>query len=185
MMCNKNEYRYAGVKLRGGNFKEASQKIEKTYRAFFPDNIFEYRFFDENVARLYEEEERLSSITKIFSGMAIFISSLGLYGLISFMAVQRTKEVGIRKVLGASLLDILMLFNKEFILLVFIAFCIASPLTGYIMSDWLNSFAYKVDLSPWIFVLAIVSSIFISVVTISFQSIKVALANPVDSLKTE
>jgi putative ABC transport system permease protein len=185
MMCNKNEYRYAGVKLQGGNFKEVSQKIENTYRAFFPDIIFEYRFFDENVAKLYEEEERLSSITKIFSGMAIFISSLGLYGLISFMAVQRTKEVGIRKVLGASVLDILVLFNKEFILLILIAFSIASPLTGYIMSDWLNSFAYKVNLNPWIFVLAIVSSIFISVATISFQSIKVALANPVDNLRTE
>ncbi len=185
MMCNKAEYRSAGVKLQTNNLKAVTQKIESAYRSFFPDNIFELRIFEENVARQYAQEERLSAITKIFSGIAIFISSLGLYGLISFMAVQRTKEVGIRKVLGASVHDILVLFCKEFIFLVLIAFMVAAPLTGYFMSDWLNSFAYKINLSPWIFVLAIALSVIISVVTISFQSIKVALANPVDSLRTE
>ncbi len=185
MMCNKAEYRTAGVKLQTNNLKAVTQKIESAYRSFFPDNIFESRIFEENVARQYAQEERLSAITKIFSGIAIFISSLGLYGLISFMAVQRTKEVGIRKVLGASVHDILLLFYKEFIFLVLIAFMVAAPLTGYFMSDWLNSFAYKINLSPWIFVLAIALSVIISVVTISFQSIKVALANPVDSLRTE
>jgi putative ABC transport system permease protein len=185
MMCNKAEYRNAGVKFHANNLKAVTQKIESTYRSFFPDNIFEFRIFEENVARHYAQEERLSSITKIFSGIAIFISSLGLYGLISFMAVQRTKEVGIRKVLGASVRDILMLFYKEFVFLVLIAFMVSAPLTGYIMSDWLNSFAYKINLSPWIFVIAIALSVIVSVVTISFQSVKTALANPVDSLRTE
>jgi putative ABC transport system permease protein len=185
MMCNKAEYRLAAVKLQGSNLKKVSQKIENTYRSLFPGNIFEYRFLDENLARQYAEEERLSSITKIFSAIAIFISSLGLYGLISFMAVQRTKEVGIRKVMGASVRDIILLFYKEFIVLVLIAFIVSAPLTGYFMSDWLNSFAYKINLSPWIFILAIALSIVISVITISFQSIKAALANPVDSLRNE
>jgi putative ABC transport system permease protein len=185
LMCRKSEYRMAGVKLQGRNPREVSQKVESTFRSFFPDNIFEYRFFDQNVAKRYEQEERLSSITKIFSGMAIFISSLGLYGLISFMAVQRTKEVGIRKVIGASVLDILFLFYKEFIFLVLMAFAIAAPLTGYMMSGWLNSFAYKIDLGPWVFIFAIGLSIVISLITISFQSIKVALSNPVNSLRAE
>jgi putative ABC transport system permease protein len=185
MMCRKAEYRNVAAKLQTGNVKEITKKIKETYQSFFPGNIFEFRFFDETVTRQYAEEERLSSITKIFSGIAIFISSLGLYGLISFMAVQRTKEVGIRKVLGASVRDIVLLFYKEFIVLVLIAFVVAAPVTGYFMSDWLNTFAYKIELSPWIFVLAIVLSIIISVITISFQSIKAALANPVDSLRSE
>jgi putative ABC transport system permease protein len=185
MKCGKAEYRNAGVKLLGGNLKGASQKIEKAYRAFFPGTIFEYRFFDENLAKQYADEERLSSITRTFSGIAILISSLGLYGLISFMAVQRTKEVGVRKVLGASVFDILLLFYKEFILLVLIAFIISAPSTAYFMSDWLNSFAYKTSLSPWIFVSAIALTVVISLATISFQSVKAALANPVNSLRSE
>lgn len=185
MMCNKREYRQVSIKLEAGNTIVAAKNIETIYRSHFPDNVFELRFFDESVTRLYADEERLSSITRIFSMIAIFISSLGLYGLISFMAVQRTKEVGIRKVLGASVRDIVLLFYKEFIVLVIVAFVVAAPLTGYFMSDWLNSFAYRIDLSPWVFVAAIILSVVIAIVTISFQSIKAALANPVDSLRSE
>jgi putative ABC transport system permease protein len=185
MMCSKSQYRKAGVKLHADNMKEVTRKIEGMYRSFFPGNVFEYKFFDENVAKQYAQEERLSSITKIFSGIAIFISSLGLYGLISFMAVQRTKEVGIRKVLGATVSDIVLLFYKEFVVLVLIAFIVSAPLTAYFMSDWLNTFAYRISLGPWIFILAIALSVIISVITISFQSVKAALANPVDSLRNE
>jgi ABC-type antimicrobial peptide transport system permease subunit len=185
MMCNKAEYRYAGIKLHGNKLKDANQKIEKMYRAFFPGTIFEYSFFDENVAKQYAEEERLSSITKIFSGIAIFISCLGLYGLISFMAVQRTKEVGVRKVLGATVGDILILFNKEFILLILVAFVVSAPVAGYFMSDWLNQFAYRIDLTAWMFIIAILLSLVVAILTVSFQSIKAALANPVDSLRNE
>jgi putative ABC transport system permease protein len=185
MMCSRNQYRNAGIKIDPRKTKDALSKIEKIYAAFFPDNIFEYKFLEEDIARQYADEERLSSLINILSGIAILISCLGLYGLISFMAVQRTKEVGVRKVLGASVGDILILFNKEFILLILTAFVISAPIAGYFMSDWLNQFAYRIDLTAWIFIIAILLSLVVAMVTVSFQSIKAALANPVDSLRNE
>jgi len=185
LMCNRAEYHVAGIKIENGKIKEGIQAVEKIYTTLLPENIFEYRFLDENVALQYAAEEDLSTVTEIFSGIALFISCLGLYGLISFMAVQRTKEVGLRKVLGASIADILVLFYKEFIFLVLLAFLISAPLSWYLMSDWLNSFAYRIRFSAWTFVLAIGMSIVIAVITISFQSVKAALANPVDSLRNE
>ncbi len=185
MMCDESQYRHAGIKLHGKNTPQAIRDLEKMYRSFFPGNVFEFRFFDDNIAKQYSEEERLSSVTRIFSTIGIFISCLGLYGLISFMAVQRTKEVGVRKVLGASLKDIVLPFYKEFAMLVLIAFILAAPVTAYFMSDWLNTFAYRIDLSPWIFILAIVLTLTISLLTISVQAIKAALANPVESLRSE
>lgn len=185
MMCTKDEYNDAGIKFQTESPDGVIKKIESAYRAFFPDNVFEYRFFDDNVAQQYAQEEQLFFIVKISTGMAILISSLGLYGLISFMVVQRTKEVGIRKVLGASVRDIILLFYKEFLWLVLIAFVVSAPSTGYFMSGWLNTFAYKINLSPWVFILAIAGSIIISMLTVSFRSITAAIANPVDSLRTE
>lgn len=185
MSYNRAEFRTVGVRLQAGDLKATTAKIESVYRAFYAGNLFQFRFFTDNVDRSYAEEERLSSITRIFSFIAIFISSLGLYGLISFMAVQRTKEVGVRKVLGAGVRDIVLLFCKEFIVLVLIASVISAPLTGYFMSGWLNTFAYKIDLSPWIFIVAITLSIVICIITVSFRSVKAALVNPVDSLKNE
>ena len=185
MMCYKPEYRYASVKLQTIDMKQVVDRVKETYRNFFPESIFGFRFFDDSVAQLYAQEERLSSITKVFSGIAIFISGLGLYGLISFMAVQRTKEVGIRKVLGASVSDIVVLFYKEFVFLVLIAFVVSAPLMGYFMSDWLNTFAYRIDLSPWIFIAAVALSLVISLAVISYRSIAAAVANPVESLRNE
>jgi ABC-type antimicrobial peptide transport system permease subunit len=185
MMCYKPEYRYASVKLQTNDIKPIVDRLKETYRNFFPESIFGFRFFDDNVAQQYAQEERLSSITKVFSGIAVFISALGLYGLISFMAVQRTKEVGIRKVLGASVIDILVLFYKEFIFLVLVAFFVSAPLTGYFMSGWLNTFAYRIDLSPWIFIAAITLSVVISLAVTSYKSMAAALTNPVESLRNE
>lgn len=182
---NKREYRNVGIKLDYGKTEDAIQKIGKIHSSFFTENIFEYKFLDENVARQYASEEQLATLTNIFCGIAIFISCLGLYGLISFMAVQRTKEVGVRKVLGATLTDVVMLFWKEFIFLVLIAFVISTPVAWYFMSDWLDTFAYRIDMSLWTFLLAIGLSLIISLVTVSFRSIKAAMANPVDSLRTE
>jgi ABC-type antimicrobial peptide transport system permease subunit len=185
MMCSRSQYRNAGVKIDPRKTKDVIKKIEKIYAGFFPDNIFEYKFLDEDIARQYADEERLSSLINILSGIAIFISCLGLYGLISFMAVQRTKEVGVRKVLGATVGDILILFNKEFILLILMAFVVSAPIAWYFMSDWLNQFAYRIDITAWMFVIAILLSLVVAMVTVSFQSIKAALANPVDSLRNE
>lgn len=185
MMCNKSQYKNAGVKIDPRKIKEAVQQIEDIYARFFPDNVFEYRFMDETIANHYANEERLATLTNIFSVMAILISCLGLYGLISFMAVQRTKEVGIRKVLGATVPNILSLFYKEFVLLVLIAFAVSAPVAWYFMSDWLNGFAYRINLNAWIFIIAMILTLTIALATISFQSIKAALANPVKSLRTE
>jgi ABC-type antimicrobial peptide transport system permease subunit len=185
LMCKRSEYRFAGIKIDARKTKDAIEKIERIYADFFPDNIFEYKFLDEDIARQYTDEERLSSIVNIFSGIAIFISCLGLYGLISFMAVQRTKEVGVRKVLGATVRDILILFNKEFILMILVAFIVSCPVAWYFMSGWLNQFAYRVDLTLWVFVIAIALSLIVAMAAVSFQSVKAALTNPVDSLRNE
>ncbi|MGH2646338.1 MAG: ABC transporter permease, partial [Ginsengibacter sp.] len=137
------------------------------------------------IADNYKQEQQLSQLYKIFAAIAIFISCLGLYGLISFMAAQRTKEVGIRKVLGASVRHIVYLFSKEFTLLLTVAFLIAGPIAWYFMHQWLNNFAYKISLGAGIFLMAILLSFLIAWLTIGYQAIKAAVANPVKSLRTE
>ena len=127
----------------------------------------------------------MSQLYKIFAGIAIFLSCLGLYGLASFMAAQRIKEVGIRKVLGASSVNIVYLFSKEFVVLIAIAFAIATPIAWYYMHGWLQNYAYRIDVSLWLFAAGGLAAIFIALATISFQAIKAALANPVNSLRTE
>ena len=124
-------------------------------------------------------------VYKIFAGIAIFISCLGLYGLVSFMAVQRTKEVGVRKVLGASVFSIVFLFSKEFMILIAISFLIAMPTAWYMMSEWLQNFAYRIPLSAGVFVLAITSSILIAWITVGYKAVRAALVNPVKSLRSE
>ncbi|MEO8712212.1 MAG: FtsX-like permease family protein, partial [Parafilimonas sp.] len=145
----------------------------------------EYRFLDDKIASFYKQENQLSQLYKIFAAIAIFLSCLGLYGLASFMAVQRIKEVGIRKVLGATTANIVYLFSKEFVLLISIAFVIATPIAWYFMHQWLQDYAYRIEISWWIFLTGGVASIVIALITISFQAIKAAIANPVKSLRTE
>ena len=140
---------------------------------------------DESINNFYLQENQLSLLYKIFAGIAIFISCLGLYGLVSFMAVQRTKEVGIRKVLGASVKNIVYLFSKEFTILIGVAFIIAAPLAWYMMSNWLNNFAYRIKLNADVFVLAMVISIMLAWLTVGYKSLRAAMANPVRSLRTE
>ena len=127
----------------------------------------------------------MSQLYKIFAAIAIFLSCLGLYGLVSFMAVQRVKEVGVRKVLGASVSSVIYLFSKEFIILVAIGFGIASPIAWYFMDRWLQDYVYRVNISWWIFLLGGISAVVIALITVSFQAVKAALANPVKSLRTE
>jgi ABC-type antimicrobial peptide transport system permease subunit len=142
-------------------------------------------FMDETINDFYKQENQLSLLYKIFAGIAIFISCLGLYGLVSFMAVQRTKEVGIRKVLGASIGNIVYLFSKEFTLLIIIAFTIAAPLAWYMMNSWLQNFHYRIQMSAGMFVLAVLISVVIAWITVGYKSLKAATANPVKSLRTE
>ncbi|MGH2565100.1 MAG: ABC transporter permease, partial [Ginsengibacter sp.] len=142
-------------------------------------------FMDENINNFYKQENQLSLLYKIFAGIAIFISCLGLYGLVSFMAVQRTKEVGIRKVLGASVANIMYLFSKEFTSLIVVAFIIAAPLAWYMMNNWLQNFHYRIQIGIGVFALAVLISVMIALITVGYKSIKAAIANPVKSLRTE
>jgi len=151
----------------------------------FPENLFNYEFLDDHIAAWYRQEQKEYTAFKLFSGIAILIGCLGLYGLVAFAAAQRIKEVGIRKVLGASLGDIILLFSKEFVLLIVIAFLIAAPVAYYIMHSWLESFAYQVNIGAGIFIVAIISSFLIAAITIAYQAIRAAIANPVKSLRTE
>ena len=163
----------------------AIQAIEKAFTTTFPETYFTYEFLDDELATFYEQEQKTSRLLTLFSFIAIFIGCLGLYGLVSFMAAQKTKEVGIRKVLGASVQHIVSLFTKEFAQLLGIAFLIAVPLVWYFMQEWLEEFPNRIELEWWMFALAGLVGIVIAGITISFQSIRAATANPVKALRTE
>ena len=182
---NSTMYRQASVKLSTANIASTMQAIKKIWEQTFPNNVYEYRFLDDKIDSFYKQESQLSQLYKIFAAIAIFLSCLGLYGLASFMAVQRIKEVGIRKVLGATTGNIIYLFSKEFIILISIAFAIATPIAWYYMHQWLQDYAYRINISLWVFAAGGLAAIIIALVTISFQAIKAAIANPVKSLRTE
>src|SRR5258708_2336857 len=185
MLNNKRDFNAAGIKIGGEGLAASMSQIEKIWNDAFPNYVFEYQFLDEKIAGFYKEEAQLSRFYKIFAALAIFLSCLGLYGLASFMAAQRVKEVGIRKVLGASVNNIIMLFSKEFLILIAVAFIIAAPVAWYFMHDWLQDFVYRINISWWIMLLSGLLAVAIALITISFQAIKAALANPVKSLRTE
>lgn len=157
----------------------------KNMEKFFNGEGMFSRFIDENIARLYESEEKAGIIASVFSVLAIFIASLGVFGLSAFVTEQRTKEIGIRKALGASVSEIIILLSKEFIVWVLAANIIASPVSYYIMKNWLQNFAFRISLNLWEFILPGIAALIIALFTISFHSVKAARANPVESLKYE
>lgn len=181
----KSVYRIFNIKIQPQQAKQTLAEIEKLWNNTYPDFIYEYQFLDEKIASFYRQERQLSLLYKVFAGIAIFISCLGLYGFVSFMAVQRTKEVGIRKVLGASVTSIVYLFSKEFTVLIGIAFLIATPLAYYFMHQWLQNYAYRIDIGFGIFFLTILISEIFAWLTVGYQAIRAAIANPVKSLRTE
>jgi predicted permease len=185
MAENSTMYRQASIKLSTTNIASTMQAIKKIWQQTFPNYVYEYRFLDDKIASFYKQENQLSQLYKIFAAIAIFLSCLGLYGLASFMAAQRIKEVGIRKVLGATSANIVYLFSKEFIILIAIAFAIATPIAWYYMNQWLQDYAYRINVSWWIFLIGGIAAIIIALATISFQAVKAAMANPVKSLRTE
>jgi len=160
-------------------------EIKKKYKSIFPNSTLNFTFLDEKFEAQYTEDRKFGIAFQIFTLLAIFIAALGLFGLTSYMCLQRRKEIGIRKVTGASIFQILKLLNRDFILLVVFALVIAIPVAWYIMNEWLQEFAYKTELSWWVFALAAITTVFIALITVSFQSIKAAMANPVKSLRTE
>ena len=181
---NKNRFA-ALIRLKPGNLPVAVETIQQLYAKTQPVYPFEYHFLDEQFNKLYQTDLRQQTILSIFAGLAIFIACLGLFGLASFTVQQRTKEIGIRKVLGASVAGITGLLTKDFLKLVVIAIVIASPVAYYFMNKWLADFAYRIEISWWIFVAAALAALGIAFVTVGFQSVKAALANPVQSLRSE
>jgi putative ABC transport system permease protein len=176
---------YASVKLNPGNPQEAIQIIRRYWEELNTDASFQYLFLDDRLNNLYKSEERTMRIMGLFTGLAVFISCFGLFGLISFTAAQRSKEIGIRKVLGASVTGIVGLLSKDFIRLVGVAFIIASPIAWYAMNRWLADFAYRIDIEWWMFALAGLVAVVIALLTVSFQATRAAVANPVESLRSE
>jgi putative ABC transport system permease protein len=167
------------------NMQLALAKIESVFKKYNPASPFEYEFIDQEYGKKFSEEERIGNLSTIFAVLAIFISCLGLYGLASYVAEQRTREIGVRKVLGASIFTLWKLLSKEFVLLVAISCFVAVPVSTWFLSGWLNNYNYRTEISWWIFAISIFGALFITLVTISFQAIRAALANPVKSLRMQ
>lgn len=175
----------AGIELSTTDLPGTLAAIEKIWTQAYPDAAFEYQFLSDKIAAFYKQEKQLSQLFKMFAGIAIFLSCLGLYGLASFMATQRVKEIGIRKLLGASAADIIYLFSKDFLWLVGIAFLIASPIAWYFMQQWLQQYTYHVPINNWIILAAGIGSLLIALATIGCKALNASLANPAKSLKSE
>ncbi|MEJ7679076.1 MAG: FtsX-like permease family protein [Segetibacter sp.] len=173
------------VKVEPQNLSSTIAAIRKKYEEFFPGNLFDYYFLDEKFNEQYSNDQLFGKVFALFSGFAIFIACLGLLGLSLVATTQRIKEIGVRKVLGASVLNIVMLLSKDFIKLIIVAFVIASPIAWYIMHKWLQDFSYRIEISWWIFFVAGLLAVLIALTTVSFQAVKAAVANPVKSLRTE
>jgi ABC-type antimicrobial peptide transport system permease subunit len=160
-------------------------KIETVFRKYIPAIPFDYKFADLEYAKKFGTEVRIGKLSSFFAVLAVFISCLGLFGLASFVAEQRTKEIGVRKVLGASIFNLWSLLSKDFVLLVLLSCAIAIPTAYYFLHEWLQKYEYRTEISWWIFAGAITGALLITLLTVSFQAIKAAMANPVKSLRTE
>lgn len=161
------------------------QLAETIFKKYNPQYPFDYKFADESYALKFQEEKRIGTLAALFAGLTIFISCLGLFGLATYMAENRIKEIGVRKVLGASVMSITSLLSKDFLKLVIISLLIASPIAWWAMNAWLKDYPYHLAIEWWVFVLAGVLSIAIALITVSYQSIKAAISNPAKSLRTE
>jgi ABC-type antimicrobial peptide transport system permease subunit len=174
------------IKIQAGvNIPSVITKINESYKKAYPSGIFEFNFLDQRLDALYKDEGRLYSLFKIFSALAMLISCLGLWGLITYAAQQRVREIGVRKVLGASVSNIVTLLTKDFVILVCIAIAIAAPLAYWGVNKWLQDFAFRIIIGWTAFAIAGAAAILIALITVSFQAIKAAVANPVKSLRTE
>jgi len=176
---------YLILDVKSTEYSELIAEVQTTWNKINPDSPFHYSFLDQDFQRNYEKDQLTSRIVLNFTVITILIACLGLFGLAAFSAEQRTREIGIRKVLGASVANIAALLSKDFMRLVLIAIVIASPLAWYIMNQWLQNFAYKVEVSWWMFAATGIVAVFIALATVSFQAIKSALANPVKSLRPD
>ncbi len=182
---SKEQYYVAGIKLDKGVGKQTLQAINNQFDQLYPEHYLQAGFLDESIARFYEQEEKMALAYQLFALLSLVISSIGLYGMISFMLGQKVKEIGIRKVLGASAASIVYLFSKEFIYLIAIAFCIAAPVAYYFMSAWLGNFVFRIHLGVGLFLLVMLTALILAMLTIGSKALRAAMANPVDSLRDE
>jgi putative ABC transport system permease protein len=178
-------YYNVGIKLSGTNNASTLAAIEKAWTSVYPQQIFESNFLDEHVANMYKDEKRTQQLFNLFTFISIIINVLGLVGLLSFIIEQKTKEIGIRKVLGASIKDISLILSKDFLRLIILAFLIAVPLAALLMNKWLEDFAYRTHISWWVYAVAVFAALFVTCIAVGFQTIKAAIANPIKSLRTE
>ena len=173
------------VKIQPGAESQTIAILEKTFKAYHSGNVFEYQFLDENYKALYASERRISVLSRYFAGLAILISCLGLFGLAAFTAQRRQKEIGIRKVVGATVANVAVLLSVDFLKLIFIAMAIAFPLIGWAMNQWLNEFAFRIDIESNLFIISGASITLLALFTVGYQAMKAALMDPVKSLKSE
>jgi putative ABC transport system permease protein len=173
------------LKTETNNYGQLLAQLEQNWKSTIANVPFTYVFMDKEVEKMYEEEKRLGRISGLFTVIAILISCLGLFGLVSYVAEQKKKEIGIRKVLGASINSVVKLLTKDFVKLVGIAFIIATPVAYFLMQRWLEDFTYRIDIQWWVFVIAGCFALIITLLTVGLQSLKSAVANPVKSLRTE
>lgn len=188
LMSDKEELGMINIKLNNhdpAQWKSIVQRIEKQWYAFYPPGSFSYKFYDESVKAMYEQERNLSTLIMLATGIAILISCLGLFGLVTLTAFQRTKEIGIRKVLGASVTGIVKLLSADFVRLILIALLIASPIAWWATNKWLEDFVYRIQIQWWMFAVSGSAALAIALITISFRAIKAAKINPVDTLRSE
>lgn len=185
LATNIHNYNYIAFRMDPDRMKRTLAEVEKKFTGIYPTYIYDLTFLDDRIERFYKTESMASHLFKVAAFLAIFISCLGLYGMVAFMAVQKTKEVGIRKVLGASVKSIIYLFSREFTILIGIAFLISMPLGYFLMHEWLSGFYYHIGISWYVFALAIFISVIIAWITVGYKAIRAGMANPVTSLKTE
>lgn len=178
-------YGNLSIKINPNNLQNTVDAIKSKWEATYPEHIFSYEFLDQNIQEFYESEKRTSILLSVFTSMAIFIGCLGLFGLATFMANQKSKEVGVRKVLGASVESIILLFSKEYVTLIIIGFFLAAPASWFVMNLWLDEFAYKIEIGPTVFLIGIGISLFIAMLTVGYRSFKAATINPVRALRSE
>jgi putative ABC transport system permease protein len=185
MFNRTNGYHTLSIKVNQAKFQEAVKQVQQKWEAAYPEYLFSYKFLDAEIKDFYEREEKMSTLLSVFTLIAIFIGCLGLFGLATFMANQKTKEIGVRKVLGASVESIVLLFSKEYIKLLLVGFALAAPLAWYVMNRWLSDFAYKINIGPLIFIAGLGATFTIAIATVGYRSFKAATINPVDSLRSE
>lgn len=174
-----------GIKINKANVSQTLAAIEKTWNETYPDQVYEHKYLDAKIAGYYKNEAFMLQAISIFCLIAIFIGCLGLYGLVSFMVVQKTREIGIRKVLGSSPIQLVWLFGREFTRLVLLAFIVAAPIAWRVMNNWLKDFEYRINFSAWIFVLALASIALIASITVGYRTVRAALSSPVKNLRAD